>query len=151
MEEPPTTAPARVRVGQGRGRTRPAGSRALSAASGRRTRPLSLLAGASRPPLSRPRRLRSPLAPPPLAGRPSTAKMAASCVSCGAVVSQRLLLRPRVSLAPRQVLWKAAAAELRSVPGPQVRPGRSGSAGPCSARMGSRPCCLAGPRRHRRV
>ncbi|XP_045443235.1 28S ribosomal protein S9, mitochondrial isoform X3 [Pipistrellus kuhlii] len=43
--------------------------------------------------------------------------MAASCVSCGAVVSRRLLLRPRVSLAPRQVLWKAA--ELQSVPGPQ--------------------------------
>ncbi|XP_008151632.1 28S ribosomal protein S9, mitochondrial [Eptesicus fuscus] len=46
--------------------------------------------------------------------------MAASCVSCGAVVSQRLLLRPRVSLAPSQVLWKAAAAELQSVPGPQI-------------------------------
>ncbi|XP_045443234.1 28S ribosomal protein S9, mitochondrial isoform X2 [Pipistrellus kuhlii] len=44
--------------------------------------------------------------------------MAASCVSCGAVVSRRLLLRPRVSLAPRQVLWKAA--ELQSVPGPQI-------------------------------
>ncbi|XP_059514917.1 small ribosomal subunit protein uS9m isoform X1 [Myotis daubentonii] len=44
--------------------------------------------------------------------------MAASCVSCGAAVSQRLLLRPRVSLAPRQVLWRAA--ELQSVPGPQI-------------------------------
>ncbi|CAK6435394.1 unnamed protein product [Pipistrellus nathusii] len=44
--------------------------------------------------------------------------MAASCVSCGAAVSRRLLLRPPLSLAPRQVLWKAA--ELQSVPGPQI-------------------------------
>lgn len=127
----PPGPPRRAHVGQERGRTRPAGSRALSAAAGRRTRPLSLRAGASPPTPSRPRRLRSPLAPPPPAGGPATAKMAASCVSCGAAVSQRLLLRPRVGLAPRYVLWKAA--ELRSAPGRQVRPG-GGGAGPAGAR-----------------
>lgn len=101
------------------------------------TRPISRLGPQDTPPVSSgwsfptspeppPAPAQSP-GPAPLAGGPASAKMAASCVSCGAVVSQRLLLRPRVSLAPRQVLWRAA--ELQSVPGPQVRLG-GGSAGP---------------------
>lgn len=67
-----------------------------------------------------------------------TAKMAASCVSYGGALPYRLFLRGRVNLASRQILWKTAAAELQTVSGSQVRPGRSRSVGPCSARIWSR-------------
>ncbi|XP_023392359.1 28S ribosomal protein S9, mitochondrial isoform X1 [Pteropus vampyrus] len=40
--------------------------------------------------------------------------MAASCVSSGAAISSRLLLRGRVSLAPGQGLWKAPTADLQT-------------------------------------
>ncbi|KAF6104879.1 mitochondrial ribosomal protein S9 [Phyllostomus discolor] len=46
--------------------------------------------------------------------------MAASCVSCCAALSCRLFLGGRVNLARRQVLWKAAAAELQTVFGSQI-------------------------------
>ncbi|XP_066233612.1 small ribosomal subunit protein uS9m isoform X1 [Saccopteryx leptura] len=41
--------------------------------------------------------------------------MAVSCVSCGGVPSCRLFLGVRVSLAPRQALWKASTIELQTV------------------------------------
>ncbi|KAM8784237.1 small ribosomal subunit protein uS9m isoform 2-T2 [Rhynchonycteris naso] len=46
--------------------------------------------------------------------------MAASCVSCGCAPSCRLFLGGRVSLARRQVLWKASTTELQTVPGSQI-------------------------------
>lgn len=81
-------------------------------------------------------RLRSPHAPPPPFA-PSTVNMAAPCVSSGTAISYRILLRGRVSLASGQGLWKAAAADLQTGFAFQVRPGRSGSTGPHSARMWS--------------
>lgn len=59
-----------------------------------------------------------PFALPP--GSPA-AKMAAPCVSCGAAASYRLFLGGRVSLARKQGVWKAAAAELQTGTGFQVR------------------------------
>lgn len=49
------------------------------------------------------------------------ASMAAPCVSCGAAVFYRIFLGGRVSLARRQGVWKAAAAELQIGAGSQVR------------------------------
>ncbi|XP_058134248.1 small ribosomal subunit protein uS9m isoform X2 [Dasypus novemcinctus] len=46
--------------------------------------------------------------------------MAAPCVSCCSAVSYRLFLGGRVSLAPRQATWKAAAAELQRAAGSQI-------------------------------
>ncbi|XP_076991033.1 small ribosomal subunit protein uS9m [Tamandua tetradactyla] len=46
--------------------------------------------------------------------------MAAPCVSCGSVFSYRLFLPGRVSLARRQGIWKAVAAELQRAPGFQI-------------------------------
>uniref|UniRef100_A0A452R9H6 Small ribosomal subunit protein uS9m n=1 Tax=Ursus americanus TaxID=9643 RepID=A0A452R9H6_URSAM len=49
------------------------------------------------------------------------AKMAAPCVFCGAAASYRFFLGGRVSLARKQGVWKAAAAELQTGTGFQVR------------------------------
>ncbi|XP_021535957.1 28S ribosomal protein S9, mitochondrial [Neomonachus schauinslandi] len=46
--------------------------------------------------------------------------MAAPCVSCGAAAPYRLFLGGRVSLARRQGVWKAAAAELQTGAGFQI-------------------------------
>ncbi|XP_066123965.1 small ribosomal subunit protein uS9m isoform X2 [Saccopteryx bilineata] len=64
--------------------------------------------------------LTDPLAPaqsPGPAPPPScpARKMAVSSVSCGRVRSCRLFLGVRVSLAPRQALWKASTIELQTV------------------------------------
>nr|KAF6429910.1 mitochondrial ribosomal protein S9 [Molossus molossus] len=119
----PTPLQTAVNAGQGVEPDTPPGSRTLSATLGCRTRPLFQTRGASSRAPRNPahRRLRSPQAPPP-APQPGlpTAKMAASCVSCGAAVSHRLFLGGRVSLARRRVLWNAAAAELQTISGPQI-------------------------------
>lgn len=90
------------------------------AAPDRGTRPPA----SSRQPLepSSHRRLRRPQARP-FALPPGfpAAKMAAPCVFCGAAASYRFFLGGRVSLARKQGVWKAAAAELQTGTGFQVR------------------------------
>lgn len=58
--------------------------------------------------------------------RSPAAKMAAPCVFWGAAVSHRLFLGGRISLALRQGVWKAAAAELQVGTGERWRSGNTG-------------------------